>query len=173
MSEAASGEVTLHPFGREHLAATLAWANDPGLARLLDRARPIGAEEHEQWFAALAGRPDTLYFAIERAGRHVGNVWLAEIDYRHRKAEVRIVLAPDAVEKGSGPKALHLVTDHAFGALGLRRVYAYVLAFNPRAKRAFEKAGFELEGTLRQDRLAGGTPVDVFVLGRVKSTPWS
>ena len=171
MSQPASGEVTLRPFERKHLAATLAWANDPGLARLLDRARPIGAEEHEQWFASLAGRPETVYFAIERAGRHVGNVWLAEIDRRHGKAEVRVVLAPEAADQGLGPEALRLVTDHAFGALGLRRVYAYVLAFNPRAKRAFEKAGFELEGTLRQDRLAGGAPVDVFVLGRVKPTP--
>ena len=41
---------------------------------------------------------------------------------------------------------------YAFEQLGLHRVYAYVLAFNPPARRAFEKAGFALEGTLRDDR---------------------
>ena len=170
MSQTHASDVVLRPFDRRHLAATLAWANDPELARLLDRARTIAAEEHERWFASLAGRADTRHFAIEADGRHVGNVWLAEIDERHRKAEVRIVMGRDAVGRGCGPEALRLISDQAFGALGLRRLYAYVLAFNPRARRAFEKAGFELEGTLRQDRLAGGVPVDVFVLGRVKST---
>jgi RimJ/RimL family protein N-acetyltransferase len=171
MSQIGTGGVALHPFERKHLAATLAWANHPELARLLDRSGPIAAEEHEGWFASLADRADTLYFAIERGGRHIGNVWLAAIDRRHRKAEVRIVLGLDAVEKGSGPEALRLVTDHAFGVLGLRRVYAFVLGFNPRAKRAFEKAGFALEGTLRQDRVVNGVAVDVFVLGLVKTTP--
>ena len=123
----------------------------------------------KRWFASLATRSDTRHFAIEVSGRHVGNVWLEAIDDRHRKAEVRIVMGLDAVERGCGSQALRLIADHAFDALGLRRLYAYVLAFNPRAKRAFEKAGFELEGTLRQDRLAGGTPVDVFVLGRVNT----
>ena len=169
MSQPASGAVTLCPFERKHLAATLAWANHPELARLLDRTRTIAADEHERWFASLASRADTRYFAIETGGRHVGNVWLADIDERHRKAEVRIVIGLDAVGRGCGSQALQLIADHALGALGLRRLYAYVLAFNPRAKRAFEKAGFELEGTLRQDRLAGGTPVDVFVLGRVNT----
>ena len=171
MSQLSSGEVTLRPFERRHLASTLAWANDPELARLLDRARPIGAEEHERWFASLADRPDTQFFAIERAGRHIGNVWLADIDQRHGKAEVRIVLSPDAVEQGSGAQALRLVTDHAFATLGLRRVYAYVLAFNPRAKRAFQKAGFALEGTLQADRFVNGEAIDVFVLGRVRTSP--
>lgn len=167
MSQTGSGEVVLRPFARTHLPATLAWANDPELARLLDRSRSFTTEEHERWFASLANRADTQHFAIERSGRHVGNVWLADIDQRHRKAEARIVIGLDEVGKGCGSQALRLVTEHAFGTLGLRRLYAYVLAFNPRAKRAFEKAGFALEGTLRQDRMVNGTAIDVFVLGRV------
>lgn len=170
MSQTQASDVVLRPLDRRHLAATLAWANDPELARLLNRTSSIGADEHERWFASLANRADTRHFAIESGGRHIGNVWLADIDRRHRKAEVRIVIGLDDVAQGSGVRALTLVTDHAFRALGLRRVYAYVLAFNMRAKRAFEKAGFEVEGTLRQDRLSGGVPVDVFVLGRVNST---
>ena len=171
MTQPGSSEVVLRALERRHLAATLAWGNDPELRRLLDRARPIGAEEHERWFASLAERTDTRHFAIEAGQQHVGNVWLAEINRRHRKAEVRIVLGLDAVGKGCGSQALRLVTEYAFAALDLRRVYAYVLAFNPRARRAFEKAGFELEGTLRQDRLVNDTAVDVFVLGRVSDSP--
>jgi RimJ/RimL family protein N-acetyltransferase len=57
---------------------------------------------------------------------------------------------------------------YAFERLNLHRVYAYVLAINPRARRAFEKAGFALEGTLREDRWAGDAYTDVYLLGRLK-----
>lgn len=163
--------VTLVPFEQRHADTTLQWNNDPELARLLGRQHGIAADEHARWFAALSGRSDTLFRAIEADGRHVGNVWLAEIDRRHHKAEVRILIGDKAVHGGgAGSRALDGIARHAFDGLGLHRVYAYVLAFNPRARRAFEKAGFVLEGTLRDDRRDGDRYVDAFVLGRVNTS---
>jgi RimJ/RimL family protein N-acetyltransferase len=169
MSHASAG-VVLAPFEKRHLAETLRWTNDPELARLLDRPRRIEEDEHVRWFESLPSRTDTIYFAIEEDGRHVGNVWLAGLDHRHRKAEVRIVLGPSGVNRGCGTRAIKLIADHAFTAMGLNRVYAVVLAFNPRARRAFEKAQFVLEGTLREDRFDGSGFVDTFVLGRLNHT---
>lgn len=169
MSQASAG-VELAPFERRHLAQTLRWTNDPELARLLDRGRRIDEDEHARWFDSLPSRTDTVYFAIEEDGKHVGNVWLAALDQRHRKAEVRIVVGSTAVNRGCGTRAIELIADHAFNAMGLNRVYAFVLAFNPRARRAFEKAQFVLEGTLREDRFDGGEFVDTFVLGRLNHT---
>ena len=169
MSAPQSG-VTLVAFGRQHLAQTLQWTNDPELARLLDRRHRVTADEHERWFAALESRQDTLCFAIEDGTRHVGNVWLADIDLPDAKAEVRIVLGLDAVNRGCGSRAIELIADHAFGHMSLHRLYAFVLAFNPRGRRAFEKAGFELEGTLRDDRFDGERFNDTFLLGRLNKT---
>jgi RimJ/RimL family protein N-acetyltransferase len=160
--------VSLQPFERRHLAQTLQWTNDPELARLLDRRNRVTAEEHERWFAALASREDTLYFAIEDVSGHIGNVWLADIDSRHQKAEVRILLATGAVNRGCGSGALRLLAHHAFGEMKLHRLYAFVLAFNPRARRAFEKAGFKLDGTLRDDRFDGARFADAFLLSRLE-----
>jgi RimJ/RimL family protein N-acetyltransferase len=161
----------LRPFGRQHLARTLQWTNDPELSRLLDRSRAVEPDEHERWFAALAERRDTLFFAIELDdASHLGNVWLVDIDRRHRKAEMRIIIGePDRLGAGLGSRALDLMARHAFDLLGLHRLYAYVLAFNPRARRAFEKAGFVLEGTLRDDRWNGVAFTDALLLGRVAS----
>lgn len=163
--------VTLRPLGRDHLGSTRDWANDPELMRLLGRERPVSEAEHEEWFEQVVrGRDDCAYFAIEanEGGAHVGNVWLWDIDLRHRRAELRIVVgAPGHAGRGEGTEAISLLCDYAFGRLGLHRVYAYVLAFNPRARRSFEKAGFALEGTLREDRRAGDDYTDVFVLGRL------
>ena len=166
--------VWLRPLGRAHLARTLQWANDPELAALLDRARPVEPEEHQRWFQGLAAREDCRYFAIERAGsgEHIGNVWLWDIVRRHRRAEVRVLIGtPGGENKGLGTEALGLLASYAFSHLDLHKLYAYVLAFNPRAKRAFEKAGYQVEGILRSDRWARDRYVDVYLLGRLREDP--
>jgi RimJ/RimL family protein N-acetyltransferase len=162
--------VTLCPFDRRHAEQARAWANDPELARLLDRARPVADAEHERWFADLHSRVDAVYFALESRPeeRHVGFIWLWSIDPRHRKAEVRIVIgAAEGLGRGLGSEALDLLANYARERLNLRRLYSYVLATNTRARRAFERAGFALEGQLRQDRWVDDRYVDVLLLGKI------
>ena len=160
--------VRLRPLERRHLQRTLEWANDPELMRLLNRAHTVSKEEHEQWFEAISKREDCCYFAIENVdGAHLGNVWLWDIDQRHRRAELRIVMGLDSTDKGAGTEAISQLCDHAFERLNLHKVYAYVLAINPRARRSFEKAGFELEGTLREDRWTGESFTDVHLLSKL------
>jgi RimJ/RimL family protein N-acetyltransferase len=167
----ASPRITLVPLDRTHLARTQAWANDPDTARLMNRVRAVSDSEHETWFQSILLRPDCAYFAIEQQGepRHVGNVWLWDIDTRHRKAELRVVVGePAARGHGVGSEAIDLLCRYAFEHLSLHRIYAYVLAINPGARRAFEKAGFRLEGTLRDDRWSIDGYVDTWLLGRLK-----
>ena len=160
--------VSLVPLDRSHLARTRAWANDTEVMRLMDRARVVSEEEHETWFVSLTECQDCRYFAIQAGGQHVGNVWLAAIDGRHRKAELRIVIGESGARgHGVGSRAIDLLCQHAFTELDLHRVYAYVLAINPGGRRAFEKAGFRLEGTLKEDRWSEGRFVDAYLLARV------
>lgn len=163
--------VALRPFDRRHLDATRAWVNDPEHAALLDRALPVGDREHERWYEAQLGRDDRVWLAIETLaeGRHVGNVWLWAVDARHRRAEVRIVVGDRAAHgRGLGREAIDLVARYAFERLNLHRVYAYVLASNTRAVRAFEQAGFLREGLLRQDRWVGDHYDDAHLLARLR-----
>ena len=162
----------LVPLDRPHLARTREWANDPELMRLMDRKQPVSPVEHEAWFASLPRRADCAYFAIETVdGRaHIGNVWLWDIDRRHRKAELRVVVGDrDARGKGLGAEAIDRLCRYAFEKLDLHRVYAYVLVINPSARKAFERAGFSLEGTLRDDRWAVDRFIDSYLLARVNT----
>lgn len=166
-----ANRVRLVPLGRSHLERTLAWANAPELMRLMDRQRLVSAEEHETWFTSVVQGGDCAYFAIETPqAAHVGNVWLWAIDRRHRKAELRVVIGEQAARgQGLGAAAIDELCRHGFEQLGLHRIYAYVLAVNPAARRAFERAGFVLEGTLRDDRWAGDRFVDAHLLARVSA----
>jgi RimJ/RimL family protein N-acetyltransferase len=137
---------------------------------VLGRALPVSDQEHEEWFRALHGARDAVHFAIETndEGRHVGNVWLCAIDWRHRKGELRVVIGEvDSLGRGFGSEAIDLVCTYGLERLNLHKIYAYVLATNPRALRAFEKARFAVEGVLKEDRWDEGQYTDVYLLGRL------
>ncbi len=163
-------KISLLALESRHLDQTRAWANDPELARLLNRARPVSDHEHDQWFRELHRKSDLVYFAIEAGHekKHVGNVWLWDIDWRHRRCELRIVIGDKSrLSQGIGTESIELASHFAFSSLNMHKVYAYVLAINPRAKRAFEKAGFTTEGTLKADRWAEDHYTDVFLMGKL------
>lgn len=171
ITEAVS-RVRLVPLAERHLEATLRWVNDPAMMRLLGRAARVGSDEHRRWFDELKGRTDCRYFSVEttEAGVHVGNIWLWDIDTRHRRAEVRILLGDEAARgRGYGSEAIRQLADVAFDTMGLHRLFAYVFSINPRAKRAFERAGFTAEGMLRHDRRVDDEYVDVYLLGQLTS----
>lgn len=168
----ADARVRLVPFAEKHLDATFAWVNDAATMQLLGRLARVERDEHQRWFAQLQHRTDCRYFSVETVdgGRHVGNIWLWDIDDTHRKAEVRILFGDEpSRDRGYGSEALALLADVAFHSMKLHRLYAYVFAMNPRAKRAFEKAGFRVEGLLRDDRRSGSGYIDTYVLGRLDS----
>jgi RimJ/RimL family protein N-acetyltransferase len=168
----AEPRVRLVPLAEKHLDVTFQWVNDPAMMRLLGRAARVESDEHLRWFERLKQRTDCRYFSVETtdAGLHVGNIWLWDINTAEQKAEVRILFGDEAARgRGYGSEAIGLLADLAFDTMSLHRLYAYVFSINPRAKRAFEKAGFRSEGILRQDRRVGGEYVDVYLLGQLAS----
>jgi RimJ/RimL family protein N-acetyltransferase len=158
---------------RRHLDRSRSWFNDPELARLLGRTRKISDAGHKEWFSGLHQREDCVYFAIEigSEGQYVGNIWLWGVDTFHRKAELRILIGErDCLERGIGTEAIQLLCQYGFNNMKLHKIYAYVHATNPRARRAFEKAGFEVEGILKDDRCIEGRFTNVYLLGKLHDT---
>ncbi len=164
-----SDPIKLVPLGRHHLPATLVWMNNAEVMRLLHREHLITPEEHNTWFKKLSDDSSCLYFAIEvgPSRRHVGNIWLAQMDRRNLKAEVRILLG-ESRGAGYGSKAIELLSKQSLTKSGLNRLYAYVLDFNPPAVRAFEKAGFVKEGLLKQDRKSDKGFHNTWLLARTR-----
>ncbi|MCG5436294.1 GNAT family N-acetyltransferase [Micromonospora foliorum] len=57
-----------------------------------------------------------------------------------------------------------VVVGHGFERLCLHRISLEVFAFNPRARRVYEKVGFVAEGVLRQVLRDGDDWVDATVM---------
>ncbi|GAC1576690.1 MAG: GNAT family protein [Candidatus Elarobacter sp.] len=145
------------------------WINRPDVMDGMDRAVIATPQGHRRYVgeSQAAGRAE--FFGIDAldGGRLVGVIWLWDVDRRHRRAEVRIVIGDSAARgRGYGADAVDVLARHAFVALGMRKLYAYVHAANAASLRAFERAGFCVEATLEREAYRDGRETDVYRLRR-------
>jgi len=108
-------------------------------------------------------------FVIEEKGEAAGAIAYNDIHPVHRACELEIVLNEAHTGKGCGPDALRALSDWLFASMDVHRVYAMPHADNPRAHRAYEKAGFTREGLLREAERFDGAFVDDVLYARVRS----
>jgi RimJ/RimL family protein N-acetyltransferase len=80
-------------------------------------------------------------------------------------------LALDMTGGGQGQRFLRALLDHGFGTLGAARVWLDASGENLRAMRTYERAGFTLEGRLRQHwyRPTLGRVVDLMLYGMLRA----
>ncbi|MEO8357300.1 MAG: GNAT family protein [Chloroflexota bacterium] len=88
------------------------------------------------------------------------------LDLIHSEAWVGIGIGErDFWGKGYGTDMMKICLRYAFSELGVQRVALGLHAYNERALRSYEKAGFRLEGRTRQDMLREGKRTDTLWMG--------
>lgn len=134
-------------------------------------SRP-GVLTREAWEARTAARDAegsaSQQFVIEADGVAVGFVGLFDIDELARQGEIGIALVPEARSKGIGTAALMQMIDHAFVRGNLRRLHLEVIASNAAAIRSYEKAGFVVEGRMREHAWVRGHYEDIVRMGLLR-----
>jgi diamine N-acetyltransferase len=167
--------VRLRAIERTDLPQFHAWLNDPEVTEGLSHYLPLSMAEEERWFEqVMQGGAEERPLAIEiRDGESwllTGNTGLFNLDSTNRSAEFGIFIGDKSRwDKGYGTEALQLILRHAFDTLNLNRVHLRVFANNARARRSYEKAGFVLEGTLRQAVYRRGRYIDMLIMGVLRS----
>ena len=161
---------------RADLSAFLKWVNDPEVLRGIGIYLPFSMEDEEEWFEAMRKRsPDEHNFAIEVVNtdsegdqeqwKLIGSCGFFNLDQRNRSTEFGIMIGEKAYwNQGYGTESVRLLCQHGFHTLNLHRIYLRVLETNPRAIRAYEKAGFTHEGRQRQAEFRDGKYIDMLVM---------
>jgi RimJ/RimL family protein N-acetyltransferase len=153
----------------ENLDAVARWYRDPELARLTRyQTRPMSQDEIEHFFRARLLAADALAYAIHvrRTGKLVGLTTFSALDPDNGSALYHITIGErGAWGQGYGTEASELMLEHAFVNLGLHRIGLSVFAFNERAIRSYEKAGFRVEGRLREAIVRDGRFWDEVQMG--------
>lgn len=150
------------------------WLNDPEVNTYLEtRFLPQSLEALQTYWQAHRDDPSSPWFAICLAGedcRHIGNIKLGPIQWLHRSADLSLFIGDRSCWcKGYASEAIDLVCHWAFLELDLQKLNAGIYAGNTASRRAFEKCGFELEGTLRQEVVRAGQRLNVWRLGLPRS----
>ncbi len=163
--------IRLRAIEREDIPTFLRWFNDPEVREGLLMFTPMGRAEEERWFESRLEHADGYLFAIEAQADgeaswvHIGNISLDDIKWKERSCTFGIAIGEKGYwNRGYGTEATRALLRFAFGELNLHRVELEVFAFNKRAMRAYEKAGFRLEGTRRQSHFHAGSYHDAHIM---------
>jgi RimJ/RimL family protein N-acetyltransferase len=151
--------------------AYIGWLADAEVNRYLElRFSPQGRDSVQAFVATMLASECDLFFGIrdEELDRHVGNIRLGPIDRHHGLAEIGIMIGDRAAwGRGVGSRAIRRLSEIARHELGLRKLSAGCYDSNIGSRRAFEKAGFAVEGVRRGHYLLDGRPQDAILLGRL------
>jgi len=147
------------------------WLNDREVNRYLESRFTIQDLASVRAFIETALADERILFLGIRCpalGRHVGNIKLGPIDRRHGLGEVGIMIGDrQAWGRGIASAAIACIADIAQHELGLRKLTAGCYASNKGSARAFEKAGFQVEGVRRDHFLLDGRPEDLILMARM------
>ena len=155
------GERTvLRPFTGADIAAMGPVLADPEVLRLTGSVHttreatsrpPVLTERELEWYRTRKDQPDRLDLAIVdlASDECVGEAVLNDLSDVDQTCGFRILVGPRGRGRGLGTEATRLIVHHAFRPTDLHRIELEVYAFNPRARRVYEKVGFVVEGRRR------------------------
>jgi RimJ/RimL family protein N-acetyltransferase len=135
---------------------------DKEVARLTGSKGAFTKESVTSFFLRSLDADDRYFFLIIAPdGRIIGESVINEIDRSLRCANFRIaIFHPTERGHGIGTWATEVTRDFAFEELKLHRLELDVYSFNPRAERAYRKAGFKREGILKDAIMDGDKYAD-------------
>jgi diamine N-acetyltransferase len=171
-------QVRLRAMDKADIPFFVKWLNDPEVKQGLSLYMPLSITEEEKWFETILERePYERPMAIEIQPDpdidewiFVGNASFFGFDWLSRVAEFGIHIGEKEYwDKGFGTRILKLFCKFGFETLNLNRLWLRVFETNQRAIRAYEKAGFSIEGRYRQGQFLDGKYVDVIIMSVLES----
>lgn len=168
--------IRLRAIEREDIPRYVAWLNDPEVTAGLTTNFPISVADETHWVESLSSRlPRERPLAIEvklpdGGWKHIGGTGLESIDWVNRSAEFGIFIGEKAFwNQGYGSEVTRLMLKHGFETLNLNRIFLRVYETNPRAIRAYEKAGFVKEGIMRDAFYRNGCYINDILMSILRS----
>jgi ribosomal-protein-alanine N-acetyltransferase len=147
-------------------------ANNLNVSRNLRDAfpYPYTADDATRWLQHNVGREPITNFAIEIGGEAAGSVSLRlQSDIYGRVAEIGYWIAEPHWGRGIASEAARAMTGYGFARFPLDRIEAEVFERNAASMRVLEKAGYRLEGTLRQRITKAGETMDATIYAILRS----
>ncbi len=116
-----------------------------------------------------ADENNTFAFAITVDGKVIGSIGVFRQGNIHRQtAELGYYIAEGYWGKGIMTEAVKQICEYVFAESDIIRIYAEPFAYNIASCRVLEKAGFQYEGTLRNNAVKNGKVMDMKMFSKLK-----
>ena len=116
-----------------------------------------------------ADENDTFAFAITADGKVIGSIGVFRQGNIHRQtAELGYYISEEYWGRGIMTEAVKQICEYVFNKSDIIRIYAEPFAYNAASCRVLEKAGFQYEGTLRNNAVKNGKVIDMKMYSLLK-----
>lgn len=116
-----------------------------------------------------ADETDTFAFAIIADGNVIGSIGAFRQSNIHRQtAEMGYYISESYWGKGIMTEVVKKTCKYVFDNSDIIRIYAEPFAYNAASCRVLEKAGFQYEGTLRNNAIKNGKVIDMKLYALLK-----
>ena len=160
-------KVVLTGLTAQSIPKILDWANNPDTKIMTGTVYPISEFEHDDWIREkVKSKHDKIFIIQEKDTRSdIGIIGMKHSDFINRNAEMYLSIGDEAFRgMGYGTDAVMALVTFGFNTLNLHRIYLHVFDFNVAAIRSYEKAGFVIDGKLKDHHYANGKYHDVFLM---------
>ncbi len=165
--------VRLREYHKEDIPTVWKYINDPVIRELLIPGIPFPwkLEEEEKWYEEQNAKGDIYNFAIEKKtdGKYIGGCGVNSVDWKNSVATVGIFLGKEFLSQGYGTDAMKALVKFTFNQMNIHKVMLHVFSFNKRAIQSYEKVGFKIEGTLREQIFRDGKYYDETIMGILRN----
>jgi RimJ/RimL family protein N-acetyltransferase len=164
--------IYLRPLEVEDVDSFVLWLNDEEIREYWGKTSPLSKINEKEYLKRIYkdDRNVRLGIVLKESDQLIGAIGLHDISIPHRNAELGVLIGNKSCwSKGYGTEAMNLMLKHGFDQLNLHRIYLFVLDFNPRAIRAYEKVGFKKEGVFRDHGYKDGKYCDDYAMSILES----
>lgn len=163
----------LRPFTLDDASAVQLLAGAPEVAATtLNIPHPYPPGAAENWIGSHASNAERGEFFTWALARKTDEALLGAvsigINQRHQRGEIGYWLGVPFWNQGYMTEAAREIVRFGFVELGLHRIEAMMLPWNPGSRRVAEKAGLRYEGLLRGYIRKGDEFQDVFMCALVR-----
>ena len=133
---------------------------------------PYTEQDGTDYISAMlsADENETFAFAITVDEKVVGSIGIFRQGNIHRQtAELGYYIAEEYWDKGIMTEAVKQICGYVFDKSDIIRIYAEPFAYNAASCRVLEKAGFQYEGTLRNNAVKNGEIIDMKMYSLLKT----
>lgn len=170
-------EIISKRFSFHDIPIRVEWINDDRINQTMFFDLPATIENTEKWYNKNIGNKSRIDFSFtDENGNLIAMGGFTSISNEHKTAEFYVMVNPKLQGQGIGKSVSLLMYNYAFSILQLNKIYLYTNDDNIAAYSIYEKAGFSLEGVLREHKWKNGKFQNRRFYGLLKSEwinlPW-